>query len=460
MRFFGWISCVILLFCLNSHAKNWTVRLDGLGDFTNIQDAAIYSADNDHIVIEPGIYTGYGNHNISLYRKKITIRSVQPNNSAIVAATIIDCQHNDRAFIIADQETHETIISGITIINGASDDGGAIYCDNSNPTITGCVFTNCNASNWGGAIFLKDSSAIIQKCKFSGNYAFEGAAISINCWSLGFTPLIEDCTITYNKAEGSGGGINCDWNSTPTISRCTITGNIARQYGGGGISSFVSNPRIQNCIIAGNKTENSGGGVLCWYKFNGNDTGPIISNCTITSNSADNSGGGIYIDRKCEATLNNCIIWDNNATLSGNQIALLDDGTYGKSSIDIEYCNIQNGQANIPVDPWCSLSWGDGNIDTYPSFVRLPNHGGDGWRIGGNDDYGNLHLLSTSKCIGKGKPGSYPGQTDIDGEVRAAGNIDIGADEAYTINGDLSNDGIINLSDLAILASQWLASEK
>jgi outer membrane protein assembly factor BamB len=72
------------------------------------------------------------------------------------------------------------------------------------------------------------------------------------------------------------------------------------------------------------------------------------------------------------------------------------------------------------------------NIDDDPMFVREPNDGGDGWGVGNNDDFGDLHLQAGSPCINVGNP--YPwfdsNSTDMDGEPRIYnGRVDIGADE-------------------------------
>jgi hypothetical protein len=76
------------------------------------------------------------------------------------------------------------------------------------------------------------------------------------------------------------------------------------QDGGGVWASRSSYYTITNCTIVGNRAKNLGGGVL------GN---AVITNCTIVGNRAENLGGGVLGGN---ATITNCILWDNAVLLS------------------------------------------------------------------------------------------------------------------------------------------------
>lgn len=443
------------------HARIITIRADGTGDYPTIQDAIDGSLSSDSVVLECGTYKGVNNYNLNFNGKSITIRSSDPNSLYITAATIIDCESNGSGFIFNQSETFSSIVSGLTIINGSSYDGGGIHCEGASPLIRSCIFSNCSAEHWGGGIFCRDSSVKIQNCTFRNNSANEGAAISTHSWTREHYPVIENCFITGNTASDSGGGINSDWLATPTISGCVIVGNLAGNYGGGGISSFQSNPTIVNCIIVGNTANSSGGGILCWYYFGGVEPGPIIKNCTISNNRALHYGGGLYIDRACKVKVNNCIFWDNIAAL-GSEIGLLSAIGWGASVLNITYTDINGEMSKVHVEPGGTLVWGDGNISINPSFIRPPNDGGDGWRIGGNDDFGDMHLSLTSSCINRGDPaGNYVNQLDMDGGARNSyGQVDIGADEVFPVAGDFEPDGDIDIADFAVFSSNWLLGVK
>jgi parallel beta-helix repeat protein len=80
------------------------------------------------------------------------------------------------------------------------------------------------------------------------------------------------------------------------------------------------------------------------------------------------------------------------------------------------------------------VGWGgEGNVGADPMFIGNPNDGGDGWGVGDNDNFGDLHLRLGSPCINAGDPYFFAGnKTDIDGQPRVMGlRIDMGADEFF-----------------------------
>jgi len=103
------------------------------------------------------------------------------------------------------------IISDLTITGGSIDNGGGIYCYNSNPALHNITIVGNSANISGGGIYCDNSD-----------------------------PILENVTLTDNLAEGSGGGIFCE-NSDPTLENVTITGNSA-QTGGGIYCNPASGP--------------------------------------------------------------------------------------------------------------------------------------------------------------------------------------------------------------------------
>jgi len=123
-------------------------------EYPTIQDAIDATFYQDTIIVAPGAYTGDGNRDIDFKGKEITVRSTDPNDPDIVAATIIDCQGTEvephRGFYFNNAESLSSKLMGFTITNGYADKGGAIYCSNGGPEIYKCTITNCSAEYGGG----------------------------------------------------------------------------------------------------------------------------------------------------------------------------------------------------------------------------------------------------------------------------------------------------------------------
>ncbi len=221
--------------------------------FKTIQYGIDEAGNGDTVLVADGIYTGNGNKNLTWDGnvKHITVKSENgPENC------IIDCENDGRGFTFYTHQNSTDVISGFTIKNGHTDNGGGIYCFSSSPTITNCTISGNTASHYnGGGIYCQYSSPTIINCTISGN------------------------------AGGDGGGIHCS-STSPTITNCTISGNTANNYGGG-ISCDGSSPTITNCILW-NNSAGSGNQVY----LSGSNSDPAISYCDIQGGESDIGGGG------------------------------------------------------------------------------------------------------------------------------------------------------------------------
>jgi len=275
--------------------------------YPTIQAAIDDCNDGDVVIAEPNIYTGPGNRDIDFKGLAITVRGTDPNDPAVVAATVIDCENSGRGLNFHSGENASSVLSGFTITNGSS-----------------------GSSNFGGGIFCYESS-----------------------------PTISHCIITGNSANLNGGGIHCRYSSSPRISYCKITGNSAVDDGGGIYCFRYSNPLVNNCMITGNSAVNhrnpgKGGGIFCEFS-----SSPTITNCTITNNRANGDGGGIFYRHSGNVKITNSIIWGNTAA-SGSDISLQDDSYLTVSYSDVEKTSIEYN---------CTLTWGDGCINSNPEFI-------------------------------------------------------------------------------------------
>jgi hypothetical protein len=431
----------------------------GAGTFGNpfrkIQDGINSALPGDTALIRPGVYSGPGNYDLNPNGKAITISSTNPGDAVVVANTVIAPNSAGRGFDLQNGEDANCVLSGLTIRNARAVvglNGAGIFCYSSSPTIRNCVIENGYAEGSGGGLYFYYSNATV-----------------INC------------TITGNAADYYGGGISCSF-SAPLITGCTISGNTAG-FAGGGLDGGQSDPNIFNCVIIGNDAP-LGGGIDCYYPGVAH-----VVNCTLAANSADNFGGAVYCWYEGSAIVKNSIFWANSASYDGAQLGLAADGT-----ASVTYCDVQGGQADV-YDPCEQLVWGGGNIGSDPCFALFAPAGDPNlWDFHLRSAYGRWESneqnwvtdSNTSLCIDAGNPnsdwtgepwpngkrinmGAYGGtgqaskngniaDLNIDGKVNFVDFAQLGnlwGSTQKTIE-DLDGDGIVNLGDLDIMATNWL----
>ncbi|MGA2070692.1 MAG: peptidylprolyl isomerase [Sedimentisphaerales bacterium] len=181
----------------------------GLGSpdapFKTIQKAINVVNEPGHVVPTPATYTGVGNVDLDFNDKAITVRAIEPHSFYTVTTTVIDCQgssaNKHRAFNFHRGEDANSVVKGLTIINGYQTSGGAILCQSSDPTIKNCTFTNNTASSYGGGFFCTGSNPTISNCTFSKNTALStGGAM---CIGDGSNAILTN-SILWNNTATSG----------------------------------------------------------------------------------------------------------------------------------------------------------------------------------------------------------------------------------------------------------------
>ena len=187
-------------------------------DQATIQAGINASMSGDTVRVAPGTYV----ENIIFSGKNIVVGSwfINAGDTSYISSTIIDGNQAGTVVSFINEEDNTAVITGFTIQNGYSSDGGGIICDyNSSPTISNNTISG-NSASFGGGI--------------SSYYA---------------NPTVSNNTISGNAADDYGGGI-LGFNGNPTISSNTVTGNSSDQYGGG-IYCYDSSPIIANTILWG-----------------------------------------------------------------------------------------------------------------------------------------------------------------------------------------------------------------
>jgi hypothetical protein len=133
--------------------------------------------------------------------------------------------------------------------NWAMDDGGGL-CNFGTPIIENCTFSHNHTRAHGGGMTSMGTNLVLTRCSFSHNTTDTyGGGLSLfavpNCQVLGcifsensstgapglggaivignYTGLIlQNCTLSDNASNGTGGGLSVTWNSTATLNNTII----------------------------------------------------------------------------------------------------------------------------------------------------------------------------------------------------------------------------------------------
>ncbi|MCC7553928.1 MAG: hypothetical protein KO202_05520 [Methanobacteriaceae archaeon] len=282
------------------------------GGISNIiNDEANYNT----IYLNPGVYSGEDNTDITIDRN-ITIIGNSKNNSDVV----IDGSNTNRIFNIT--PTGSLTLKNITLINGlvnqiGDERGGSINQNGGNLTIENCAFKNNSAINFdwdknsfgfGGAISKLNGTTIIKNSFFEDNVATGGGAIS----QEGGILEIENCEFISNIGNYAGASIANGEIGTIIVKNSHFKGNKIKTEGGviaienGELiienSTFENNEGIMGSSIFANdgdvkiitssfirNTAKDGGAI---YQIEGSLT---IDNSRFIHNEVEDNGGAIYL---------------------------------------------------------------------------------------------------------------------------------------------------------------------
>lgn len=197
--------------------------------------------------------------------------------------------------------------------NSTARQGGAMYNDNSSPTLNNVDFYNNTADNGGGAMENDGgSNAILNEVYFLENSTLANGGAMQN-WKS--SPVINNAYFEENIAAGDGGALYNYNNCNTKITNSYLQYNKAGLNGGGLFNKRNSNPVITNTLIIGNTAGKNGGGV---YNIANTTSGaepasPVFTNVVIANNTAGNTGGGGFDDGFGSSLLRNSIVMNNSA---------------------------------------------------------------------------------------------------------------------------------------------------
>jgi hypothetical protein len=224
----------------------------------------------------------------------------------------ICCQHTADPTIEANDIINNTALG----TSPATSHGGGIACLNSSdPFIYGNTVVYNEASYLGGGIYCENSSPEIG-----------GAGVGL------------PNSINANRAQESGGGIACDFDSHPNILANTIEVNEALVSGGGIHCGLISGPYIWANWISSNVAGSyagagagHGGGISTFFSI------ATIANNTITKCMADSVGGGVAIMSGVGVVLEHNTLYHNDAVITGGQAYWTDSPLSARFNIFRQY---------------------------------------------------------------------------------------------------------------------------
>jgi parallel beta-helix repeat protein len=375
-----------------------------------IQGGINGASGGDTVMVHPGTYF---EHDIDFMGKAITVMGTDPEDSAVVAETVVDASLQGGVFCFNSDEDSTSVLTGLTITGGLTHNGGGIYCNRSSPTIVNnAILSNRTSDHDGGGISCWISSPIIKGNIISGNIASEqGGGIACTYSS----PNIEDNMISNNTAAEAGGGIFSGYKCYPIITGNTIISNtttgtaiVGHVGSGGGISCrSPSSPTIINNTIKFNYARDYGGGISCA------GASVTIDGNIITENSSDYKGGGINLSAGGNWVITDNYISNNSAHFGGGihatpySLQMFSDVTLGRQSISdadevgipftivLEYNEIIGNTASVDgggmQNSGCSLT------ATKCSFVEnSASHGGGMYEGGSNSTFNNCIFIGNS----------------------------------------------------------------
>lgn len=233
---------------------------------------------------------------------------------------------NNKSYAVAAAYVHSTAaeFTNCTFSDNASyERAGAVYVnvsDSGSASFESCTFSDNEAeTERGGAMFIKGGNCTLTTCTFSDNAAAtDGGAICINQGLL----TIAGGTFSGNVAK-YGGAIIAEKDGANVGLKIKMSGanqtsfiNNSADKEGGAIwgatqsTSAEQNVSISDAIFKGNHANDGG---AC-YAHGSSNTGMYFYRCMFGGtesgepNYATNNGGSIFLNNKCNTTLQNCSI--------------------------------------------------------------------------------------------------------------------------------------------------------
>ncbi|MCP4455814.1 MAG: hypothetical protein GY809_30515, partial [Planctomycetes bacterium] len=328
---------VILSAAMACHAEILTVNPDGSAQYVNLSQAIQQAEPGDTLLLEPGLYRGNFNRDLTVYQGSIILESAEGPQTCV-----IDCESNGR-FLYASIGQESTItLRGLTLIN-ARGSSGSIYLNNGGLTLDNCVVRDCVSTSSGGVIYCSNGTQITLSRSLFLNNRSESSGGVLNAWNTAIE--IDHCIFSGNSCDYEGGVIYADTyeeGKPINVTHTTFNHNIPDREGavlGGWFSDDVT---FQNCIMSDNANI-----AVRIYRYS-EDVSINFDHCLFSGNT-----GGLYEDWRegtmysTASSLNSLagssgnssgqphFAEDNDFHLLGNSAAI-DTGTASAATADLD----------------------------------------------------------------------------------------------------------------------------
>ena len=212
------LSLIFLLATQTILAQVVTVKQNGTGDYTTIQDALDFVGEGDTIIVYPGIFF----ENIDFKGKSdIVLASTFIYNQADSSKyhTIVDGNQNGSCILLNDAE-HDIEINGLTIQNGngfiesfpedSLREGGGLYIfEVEDIKIRNCIIKNNYANTAGGGILVARSTVYFEGNIIKNNNSLSGGGIlTYGSYLLSFDTLNRNSIFMNFAGNGNDFKIN------------------------------------------------------------------------------------------------------------------------------------------------------------------------------------------------------------------------------------------------------------
>ncbi|MBN1977321.1 MAG: CSLREA domain-containing protein [Anaerolineae bacterium] len=293
---------------------------------------------------------------------------VRPGSTPVTISgvTIVGGHVTDYGGGVRCDGTNLTLVSAIITSSIGEDGGGGLYARQSSVTLSGTHVIS-NTAYQGGGIYNHESVLTLTLSSVVLNTS-EGSGAGIFSWDG--ASILSYSTVVSNSADGSGGGIYQSGSAaTLSLNSSLVADNFAGSEGGGVFVAVGAWATIENSTISTNRTNRYGGGL--------NSRIPTtVTHSTITGNVADydaNSdghGGGVFAYQSGAQLYFRHTIVANNADLTS---AAYNDCLLSNGSVTSQGYNLVETVGNCTFGATGDITGQD------PGLGPLQDNGGATW---------------------------------------------------------------------------------